>query len=130
MQKHPWHIAIEELYHLERGFLIPNPDLCLPLALDVCISKRALKHVIESRKANGYSPERIYEMLGDIVDAFTDPDLDVPNRKGAYENSRICGKAFEASGRYLLVIYEKSGEDRFVITAFYTSKRRLARLGT
>jgi hypothetical protein len=130
MENHPWSASIVELFSLEKGALIVEPDRRIYLAPHISITRRALRHIIESRKSDGYSVEMLQVLSVHIDDAMRNPGMDVPNTNPIHKNSRICGKIFEKGRKYLLVIYGREGIDKAIITAFYTTRRKFSRLST
>lgn len=72
MQVNNLHL-IQELiikyYELERGAHIPNYQEKIFFYkgdIEIWISRRALKHIVESRKQNNYSPEKIFRLFSSL----------------------------------------------------------------
>lgn len=120
-QKEP-QSAIEEMYPMKKGVFILDPEDKIQLSFDVSISRRALKHIIENRKDNTYSMNRIKNMIDRIPIALNQPDFDVLNTKNQKYNSFISGKIFSEEKEGLMIVYVIEGKTKCVITAFYKAR--------
>ncbi|HEU0081197.1 MAG TPA: hypothetical protein VFQ72_04250 [Candidatus Paceibacterota bacterium] len=120
--------AIKEMYPLDKGVLIARPIDDIRLGHRVSISRRALKHIIEERKADGYSLDKIYRLLVRVLRAVRRPGLIAKNLNKKYPNSIVFGRSFTLTKEYAVVICEPEGESFRIINAFYRSKSKYDKL--
>jgi hypothetical protein len=116
--------AIEEMFSLEKGEFIKNPERKIQLIPDAQIGRKALKHIIERRKEERSFFEDINLMLIRAIKCLKNPDFILNNKKSMYKSSFVSGKLFPKDERGIIVVYELKGKIREVITVFYRSEKR------
>ena len=115
---------IEEYFELPKGRQIDHPLKKIFIDMDICISCRALKHIIEARKEDNYDIVRIWDMFIKIPETLHEPDFVMPNWNKKYPQSLISAKFYLELDHALLVIHSPDGKIIDVINAFFRNKIR------
>ncbi len=112
------------------GFLIAQPDMSLFLAPGIVVSRRTIKHIVESRKKDGYDSTDLKQMFSRIPETFMFPDVSVPNTNQTHPGSSIVAKLYPEERQALLVVRLSHDSDVRVISAYYRSQKRFEKLKT
>ncbi|OGH68925.1 MAG: hypothetical protein A3I29_00480 [Candidatus Magasanikbacteria bacterium RIFCSPLOWO2_02_FULL_44_11] len=121
--------CLEEFYDLKPGEIIKNPDVYLLITEKTRISRRAIKHIVETRKLDGLSKERIGYLFYMTPETIRYPEIDYenPNQK-KYPGSKLLGKFDEASNQGILVIIDKGEHVKDIINIFGRKAKKYFKL--
>ncbi len=119
---------IEEFFPMRKGEMIYNPAEEILLAENIKIRRMGLKHIVESRREDGYSLEEIKNMMSRVIETMLSPGLDIANTNNKYPNSRIVGKLHLHEGRALLVIYQRDKKIKVVYNLYYREINRFKKM--
>ena len=118
---------IDEFLSLKRGDTIKNHTESIRLNEVSTIKRRGLKHIVESRLEDGYSPEKIKLMMTHAPNVVKEPEFRIPNKNKRYPGSEVSVRYFTDEKQALLVIHQ-GGEIKDIFNAYYRSKPGYERL--
>jgi hypothetical protein len=119
---------IEEFFPMDKGEIIKDPTEEILLGGNLKVKRIGLKHIVESRKDDGYSREAIKDMVSRAIGTVLCPELDIANTNKKYPDSRIAGKAYPCEDRALLVIYQPDKEGKVVYNLYYREISRFKKM--
>ena len=96
----------------------------MELALGVIISRRTIKHIVDSRKADGYDASDLRQMLARIPEVIFHPDVIISNTNQKYVGSFIVAKLYTKEKRALLVVEVLNPNEVRIISAYYRGQKR------
>ena len=120
--------SIDEFFPMRKGELIASPYEEIILLANIKMRRIGLKHIVESRKEDGYSSEEIKNMLPRIPEVLGHPEVDVVNKNKRYPDSRIAGKAYVVEKRALLVLYQKQGQIKTIYNLYFRDIKRFQKM--
>lgn len=115
--------TIREFFELPKGFNIENPESIIRLQNNIVISRKALKHLIEQRKREGFSLSETFLLIKRILSCMKKSSVTVPSG-----NRFVSARPILAEHRAILVVYEFTGKLVFIVTAFYRSEKKFWKL--
>jgi len=118
---------INEFYLLEKGAVIFEPDKPF-IFNNVILRRRAIKHVIEQRKAERISPNEMKRLFTRILKTIDRFDMEIINiNQSDYPMSIMQTKIFPESEIGIVVVLDKHNDvgHRTFITAFYCRPERI-----
>jgi len=123
-----FHSYVEEMYAMEKGVLIINPDKGVRIG-DSILTRKQLKHIVEQRKAEGKLADEIKEIIDYIPAAITEFDFEIPNPNPRYPESTIRYKVFQGWERGIAVVIDKKAKrGRDVITSYLCSPAKIFKI--
>jgi hypothetical protein len=115
--------CVWEMYHMEKGAFIFDPDKEIARFGGCHITRRQVKHIIEQRKDEGKSAEEIVELLCLIPQATVNYNFEIPNRNLKYPGSVLRALVFPGKTSGIIVVLDKPMDGvRDVITALQKKK--------
>lgn len=114
---------IRELYSLETGAVISEPNKKLRFG-DVFFTRRQIKHVIESRKAEGRSVEYIIDLFLFGLAIINDFDFSIPNT----DQKSYPGSIMRIKNNAIIILDREEQGRRAVITLFVRNARSIKML--
>jgi hypothetical protein len=119
--------CVDEFYRLKKGAFISEPEKSF-LFCDVFIGRRAIKHVVEQRKAEKVSSENMRQFFARMLRTISEFDLEILNtNQSDYPISVMRMKIFPESEIGTVIVLDKRDEigRRAFITAFYCRPERI-----
>jgi len=119
--------CVNEFYQLRNDARIIDPGKCFRF-YDITIGRRAIKHVIEQRKAEGVSSDDIKRLLFGVLKTISEFEFEIINpNQSDYPKSVIRAKVFSKWKMGVVIVLDKSddGGNRQFITAFYCRPKRV-----
>ncbi len=110
------HTWVCEMYSMRKGAFVIDPDRVVQ-SIDVRFIRRAIKHIVEQRKAGGKSIPAIKEMLDSILSAMADFDFEIANPNVKYQKSVLRVKILNERRGIVVVLDRKIQNYREIITA-------------
>ncbi len=113
---------VNEFYDMNVGELISDPNEKILFTSDTEMSRRALKHFVESRTKQGLSKEEILYLLDKAPQVIRDPELNMPNASRSYPNSFLLGRFYENKNKAVMVVLDFKGEIKEIISLHFKNK--------
>lgn len=111
--------CVDEMYGLDKGDHITDPDEVVFQLKNVYVTRKQIKHVIEQRKAEGRSLEEVREVVGNIPKTISNFDFEMVNSNQKYAGSVLQIKVFNKWERGMVVVLDKEMYGRkSLITAY------------
>ncbi len=115
------HQYIEEFKKMAAGVHITNPSEKIPIE-NYSISRRALKHFIESRTEQSADIDNAIKNLKDTVQK---PEINIINLNQSYLNSRLLGREIQNDTKALMIVVDSNNE---IVSIHYKKIKQFAKI--
>ena len=112
-----------ELFSTPPRSKIPNFDEQIMLDDFVRISRKSIKYIIDSRKEDDYSLEKILTMLERAPQVIRNYQMRIPNTNKSYPNSFISVRLYREEKSALMVIHQLNGEINDIYNSYYRKEK-------
>ena len=119
---------VDEFFALEKGAIIKNPEESFEFH-DARLTRRQIKHIVESRIKEGRAAPEIKDTLLRALETIKSPTLEFSNPSQDYPGSIVRAKLFiDINKSVIVVLDKKGGHTRDVITIFSKKSKEYRRL--
>lgn len=113
---------LEIYFEMEKGAFIPAHLDLIDLVKDIFVTKRSLKHVVEQRKKDSYTTDKLKLLFSDIYNIVLNENyLLVPNK----DNSFFIIENQPSKKTLAVGIIEIVDDKKIIATAFYRSFKKM-----
>ena len=119
---------VDEFSKMKKGDMVDNPDFKLPISKNAQFSRKSLKHFVEERQAAGNSKSEINYLLQKAPEVTEKPELNILNPNQNYKGSSLLGRFYPDSSKAVMVILDKGGEVRDIISLHFKNKQSFENL--
>lgn len=116
------HDAVDEFFTMAKGVEVNDNAKTISLAEGVSVSRKALKHIVESRKVDGMSGEDIKTLVAKVPEVLKSPDLNIPSPNN--EKYQLSTKLYPQENKATIVVHEPDGTIENVVTAYYKNQKK------
>lgn len=104
---------------MDRGAKIQNPTEKIFITEQTPISRRAIKHIVESRMKDGLKTDQIDHLFKKAPETILFPEIEYLNKQEKYPGSIIRGKFDNTTQQGIMVLLDKeNGSIRDIITLY------------
>jgi hypothetical protein len=118
-----------EFLNMKKGEKIANPQEIILVTRVARVTRRSLKHFIESRVEQGNSWDEIDYLLEKVGEIIKNPQLEIlnPNQRN-YPGSFLLGNFYVDKKKAVIVVLDREGGIRNIVTLYFAKKAYFFRL--
>ncbi len=114
---------VDELMSKKEGEMIERPDEKIQVSSNAQFSRKTLKHFLESRTKQGMKNSDIEYLLSKAPEVTSSPEINIKNPSQKYKDSSLLGRYYDDSNKAVMVVLDKGGNVRDIITLFFTKRK-------